>query len=507
MNPIPPWSWFGERPAAVAAGLVLALLLLRRQPDARVAVWRTLALVAVGVLLAAAATLAAHGGRPGLALGLDRAALLLAGVGLIRLGGMALFRVGLPAAGIEPPRILEDLVVVAGYVLWLLVTLSLAGVDLTSLVATSAVITAVLAFAMQDTLGNLLGGLALQIDDSLEIGDWVRVDDQTGQVMQIQWRFTALRTRNGEKVVIPNAQLMKSRFVVVGRRGDGGLGQRRWIPFDVDVSVKPARVIAAVEQAMAAAEIPNVACDAPASCVALDFASGAVHYALRYWLVDPAIDDPTDSAVREHLLATLQRNGWRLAVPAQTVHLVQEDEARRQAAWQRERAQRLAALAGVPLFASLDADERQRIAERLVPAPFARGDVMTRQGAVAHWLYVIAAGEAEVYWEAPDGERRLLTRLPAGSIFGEMGLMTGAPRSATVVAAQDVECYRLDKASFADVLQARPALAEAMARVLAERQQHNEALRDAFSKARGDAVPTAPQGAILQRVREFFRLD
>jgi phage-related protein len=105
---------------------------------------------------------------------------------------------------------------------------------------------------------------------------------------------------------------------------------------------------------------------------------------------------------------------------------------------------------------------------------------------------MIAAGEAEVYWEAPDGERRLLTRLPAGSVFGEMGLMTGAPRSATVVAAQDVECYRLDKASFADVLHARPALAEAMARVLAERQHHNEALRDAFSKARGGAAPTAP---------------
>ncbi|MFO1285779.1 MAG: cyclic nucleotide-binding domain-containing protein [Rubrivivax sp.] len=75
---------------------------------------------------------------------------------------------------------------------------------------------------------------------------------------------------------------------------------------------------------------------------------------------------------------------------------------------------------------------------------------MTRQGAAAHWLYLIASGEAEVYWEAPDGERRLLTRLSAGNVFGEMGLMTGAPRSATVVAAGDVECYRLDKAGFED---------------------------------------------------------
>lgn len=501
------WSWLGERPAAVAAALALGLLLLRRQPQTRVAVWRTLGMVAFGVLLAAVATLAQHAGRPALARGLDHAALLLVGVGLIRIGGMALFRVLLPALRIEPPRILEDLVVVAGYLLWLLVSLSMAGVDLTSLVATSAVITAVIAFAMQDTLGNLLGGLALQLDDSFEIGDWLRFDDQTGQVIQIQWRFTALRTRNGEKVVIPNAQLMKSKFVVIGRRGAGGLGQRRWIRFEVDVAVKPARVIAAVEQAMAAADIPNVARDTPASCVAMDFASGAVHYALRYWLVDPAPDDPTDSAVREHLLATLQRNGWRLAVPDHLVHLVQDDEARREAAWQRELSRRLAALDAAPLFAQLDDDERHRIAERLVPAPFARGDVMTRQGAEAHWLYLIAAGEAEVYWEAPDGERRLLTRLASGNIFGEMGLMTGAPRSATVVAASDVECYRLDKAGFADVLHARPALAEAMSHVLAERQQRNETLRDEFSKARGDAPQAAQHAAILQRMREFFRLD
>jgi hypothetical protein len=182
----------------------------------------------VGLLLAVAATLACARRPPGPALGLDRP--LLLGRGPDPPGRLALFRVGLLAAlhraAAHPGR-------PGGGgrlpVLWLLVTLSLAGVDLTSLVATSAVITAVLAFAMQDTLGNLLGGLALQIDDSLEIGDWVRIDDQTGQVMQIQWRFTALRTRNGEKVVIPNAQLMKSRFVVIGRRGDGGLGQRRWI--------------------------------------------------------------------------------------------------------------------------------------------------------------------------------------------------------------------------------------------------------------------------------------
>ena len=60
-------------------------------------------------------------------------------------------------------------------------------------------ITAVLAFAMQDTLGNILGGLALQLDNSLEIGDWVKLDELSGRVVEIQWRYTAILTRNGRR--------------------------------------------------------------------------------------------------------------------------------------------------------------------------------------------------------------------------------------------------------------------------------------------------------------------
>jgi small-conductance mechanosensitive channel len=99
--------------------------------------------------------------------GLHQAAVLGLGVVLIRLAGLALFRVLLPALHAPTPRIVEDIVVIGGYLLWGMVRLSFAGVELSSLVATSAVITAVLAFAMQDTLGNILGGLALQLDDSL----------------------------------------------------------------------------------------------------------------------------------------------------------------------------------------------------------------------------------------------------------------------------------------------------------------------------------------------------
>ncbi len=428
------------------------------------------------------------------------------GVVLIRLAGLLAFRVLLPALRVAAPRIVEDIVVIAGYLLWGLVLLSQAGVELSGLVATSAVVTAVLAFAMQDTLGNILGGLALQLDDSLSIGEWLRLDDVSGRVVQIQWRYTAVLTRSGERVVIPNAQLMKGKFTVLGTAAEGAPGWRRQVSFSVDYEVPAAQVMAAAVDSLTDAEIPHVAHTPTPSCVALDFAPGAMRYALRYWLTDPEHDESTDSLVRTHLLAALQRHGWRIALPDALLHVVQEGEAHRAEVERRELQRRMAALAGVDLFATLDEDERRRIASRLVNAPFARGDTITRQGAAAHWLYIIVGGEAEVWREGPGGERRLVTLLPAGSVFGEMGLLTGAPRSATVVAKTDVECFRLDKAGFEDVLHERHELAEALSHVLEDRQHQNELLLRTREQPAGESERAGQRADLLQRIKRFFGL-
>ena len=506
MNEMIAALWRDETPYVFGWALVLVLVLYRFLATGRVTLKHSLLFFAFWLLLDVVAAVFAARLQVVLASALHQAALLGLGLVLIRLSGLTAFRVLLPALRVQTPRILEDIVVIGGYVLWAMIRLSYAGVELSSLVATSAVITAVLAFAMQDTLGNILGGIALQLDNSLEIGDWVKLDDLSGKVIEIQWRFTAILTRNGEKVVIPNGQLMKGKFSVIADKDTGVVGQRRWIWFNVDYSVNPSLVIAATEKAVGDAEIPNVAHDPAPSCVAMEFAAGSVRYALRYWLIDPRDDDPTDSAVRTHLLATVQRNGWRMALPDQVVHLVQEGEAHREVVWQRELGRRLSALSGIELFAALDEDERHKIAGRLIHAPFARGGVITRQGATAHWLYIIVSGEADVFWETPSGERRLITHLPSGSIFGEMGLMTGAPRAATVVASTDVECYRLDKASFADVIRERPAIAESMSHILAQRQQQIDELQSEYRKEQSESDRAAHRAAILGRIRDFFGL-
>jgi hypothetical protein len=135
--------------------------------------------------------------------------------------------------------ILADILVIIGYVAWAFLRLNLAGVEFSHLFATSAVLTAVVAISMQDTLGNLLGGLALQMDNSLEIGDWIQMGDVGGRVSDIQWRYTAIVTRNGERVVIPNSHLMKNRYAVVCNKRQAVPQQRRNIAFNVDLSVPP----------------------------------------------------------------------------------------------------------------------------------------------------------------------------------------------------------------------------------------------------------------------------
>jgi small-conductance mechanosensitive channel/CRP-like cAMP-binding protein len=431
------------------------------------------------------------------------------GLAVIRLAGLFLFHVLLPLGRLTPPSILEDMLVIAGYLLWGMYRLHETGVELSSLVTTSAVITAVLAFSMQDTLGNILGGIALQLDSSIKLGDWIKVDDSVGRIVDIRWRSTSIETRNWETVVIPNSVLMKNKFQVLGRRQDEPVQWRRWVWFNVDYDIPPAKVIHVVEAAIRGADIPNVAQEPEPNCVMMDFADSTGRYALRYWLTDLARDDPTDSAVRVHLYAALKRAGIYPAWPRQTIHMVKEggkQEARRQARYLGER---IDVLQQLELFSELNDEELSLTAEHLIYAPFAAGDVITRQGDRAHWLYILVEGEAEVVLEAPGQPRRVLNTIhegESGSFFGEMGLLTGEPRTASVMARTDVLCYRLDKSGFEDIIHARPAIAEEISAIMAERRMALSSAQQQLDEDTRKRRMREDQNDVLRRIRNFFNL-
>jgi small-conductance mechanosensitive channel/CRP-like cAMP-binding protein len=496
-----------EQLAGLAFALLAGLILWRFRPSERRVLRNTLGLYGVGVAAQwfAVAVIARHWNE---AAQVPReAAVIIAGIALIRLGGLLLFRLLLPAAGVRSPRLVEDLSVIAAYVVFGMTRLHYAGLELSGIVTTSALITAIVAFAMQDTLGNILGGLALELDSSFALGDWIRIDDVVGRVTDLGWRSISIETRNGETVVVPNGQVVRGRITLLGKRQGEPLLWRRTVHFSVVARVRPGAVIEPVVAALAQAKIDGVAHQPAADCVTLSFDNGSTMYAVRYWLTDLARDDPTDSTVREHIYAALQRQGLELATPVQHMFLHRSGDAEHQRDVAGEQAQRASMLRRSELFAGLTAAEIDRLASRLVFAPFAAGDLITRQGASAHWLYILARGSVAVLLETGNDEQRELAQLDAPAFFGEMGLMTGEPRSATVIARGDVTCYRLDKEGFAEALRLRPGIAEHLSDVLAARQVELLAARRAWEASEREARLRDQSSAILEKIRRFFGLD
>ena len=486
-----------------AVALAMGLLLLALNPKDRAGIRNMLIALVFMMVVLLAGLGAQRWGSPRGAMVLIAVAAVGVGAVLIRLGATLLFRLVLPKLLLDLPRIVEDLFVTALAAAWLLYWLHGAGLDLSSLLATSAVITAVLAFSMQDTLGNVLGGVVLQLDSSLRIGDWVKIDDISGQVVDVRWRHTAIETRNRETVVIPNGWLVKNRFTVIGSRHDAKTRWRRWLWFNVDLQVNPSRVIQALEDSVRDSEASNVLLDPAPSAVLMDVTQGFGRYALRYWLADPRPDDPTDSVVRMHALAALARQNIDLAVVQEERLVIKENERRRAALQDEEMARRKQILAQVDLFSRFTADELHALAANLVVAPFVKGSTVTRQGRIAHWLYMIVSGEADV-WIEQNGKRTHVATLLPGSVVGEMGMMTGEPRRATVTARTDMECLRLGKSGLESVLRARPDIAREISAVIASRQGQLDLARQS---ADAEATDDSQSESIGARIRAFFGLD
>lgn len=481
--------------------VVLLALVLPKMPPKNHILRNSVRVVVLIAVLIFSSGLAELFGLSRIAAVLDELAQLITGMLVIHMAGLAVFRVLFRVLKWHPPRILEDLLMVLAYIAWMMVRLRYAGLDLSSLVATSAVVTGIIAFSMQETLSNILGGLALQLDKSINIGDWIKVEDVSGRVVQVTWRHTSVRTRNGELVILPNSILMKTKFTIVG---SADVHQwRRWISFAISDSIQPQRIINCINESLVDANIPNVSSSPQPQCLVMDFKNGIANYSLRYWLTDANLDDPTDSEVRLHIYATLQRNGYRLVHPVWDVSLTQNDTEHELQIRSQEVALRERTLRKVEMFKDLSTEEIAHLANTLVYAPFAKGSVITHQGAVAHWLYVLIKGEVDIWFDSTNQDRRYLATLNAGSVFGERGLMTGEPRRATVTAKTDVECYRIDKAGFEHILQSRPALAEAFANILVSRTQQHIAVDD--NKAKSTQEHQTSQ--LLANIRRFFLLE
>lgn len=494
---------------AIWVGVVLVAFLIGKfVPQRRYAIRQ----VVVPALLVTALELIV-GGLPDSLLGatprgaMVHAAWMLTGVLTINGVGLLIFDLLLPRF-IPVSRIAHELSVGLGYLVLILFFLRRFGVDFSSLLATSAVVTAIVAISMQATLGNAFGGLTLQLDRSISEGEWLRLDDGTeGLVRSVRWRHTVIETRNWDTVIIPNSMLMAQKFLILGKREGHPQQHRMWVYFNVDFRTAPAEVIQAVEDGLRSAPILGVATSPPANCVCMDFVQpeSSARYAVRYWLSDLAQDDPTNSRIRSRIYAALRRAKIPLAVPAAKLFVENHDQASSNRKAARKLQRRLEAVRRMSLCQGLTAAEQEQVAQSLKYVPYASGEVISREGASAHWLYLLDRGSVDIHILF-DGEDQLLNSLHAPDFFGEHGMLTGAKRTATVIAASEVECFRLDRETFDELLQSRPEIASDLATVLAQRQEEMARFKEHLDS--GERLSRAERHRqILDKMQAFFGLS
>ena len=490
-----------------AFALLFALITIRLRPELRRPGLVTLLIIALGLgglaLLSRVQLIPAH-----LAIAVipRELCLLIVALGNIRI--YISFVVNVLLARRAVPRILGEVAIAVSLIAFTLIRLDAVGVNLTSIIATTTVAGAAIAFAAQSTLGNLLGGISLQLDNTCRLGDWIEIEGVTGEVVGIRWRYTSLATVNNVTIIIPNAQLMNNRVTLLGRRGDQRIPWRRPIEFGVGYEWTPGQVLAVVNAALERVTIPFVATEPKAHCICAGFDASAIKYVVYYWLTDIGSYIITDSRVRVHAYAALGRAGMEIPISRSDLYLHSARNLQ-QTKSGREQASRVALLHSLELFAPLTDDERQALAAQLIPTPLALGDVATKQGEPSDSLYILARGQVGIFRDAdqdtPPTRHRLAT-LSAPNYFGEMGLLTGEGRTATIAAESEVLCYQLEKRGFEAIIRARPELAEAISQTVAARQTANEATLASLSvEARARATGTRAS-EIVRRIRAFFGL-
>ena len=412
-----------------------------------------------------------------------------------RLVEVALFDVGYRLRRSGPaPELLRQLVslLVFGFLLGLLCKVVLS-VSLPALLTTSAIITAVIGLALQENLGNLFSGIGLAMERTVQVGDMVRTGENLGLVEQLSWRAIKVRTMEGNSVLIPNATASRERLEVFRR---GGAPMARFLRVGLEYEESPARARSCLESA--ARDVTGVAAHPSPVAYLHGFQDSSVVYELRYWLDDFARYLEIDSRVRERAWYRLDREKIAFAYPVVRQHQYAYGPPPRSDA----AGAVLREIEASALFAPLTADERQRLAAGSRVLRFGEGETVVREGDTTSSMFLIASGRAAVSVHGGVTDSRKVAVLEPGSAFGEISLLTGEPRLATVRSLTESSLVEIDKATLAPILVSNPSLVAKLDRIIRERRQHT-----ADRRAEPGAIPSAADAQPLgERIARFFGL-
>lgn len=385
------------------------------------------------------------------------------------------------------PTVLVEVVLLV--VIFFILINTLVGVRLTGLVISSAVLTAVVGFALQDILASLFYGIVFSIERPFKIGEWVSIADQTGRIFKINWRAVYLKTLDNRTVIVPNS--MVSRQEIINYSYPDPL-LRRSVRISAGYQLPPDFVRDSLLEA--ARDVDKVLKTPPPDVDLVEFGDHAIIYELRFW-IDRYVDHlEAEDAVSTKVWYTFRRKGIEIPFPIRTVYMKEATAA--------PDVDKEAFIRKIQVLKVLSDEEIAVLAGRARLEHYAEGETVVHQGDEGNSLYIITAGEAEVLHFDDTGNAQLINELKPGSVFGEMSLLTGEKRSATVRAKTRLDVMVIDKKSFKEILLKNPVLAETLSNILVERQEDLRAKKQRLTKE--EELKTAK--TLLDRIRYFFGL-
>ena len=398
----------------------------------------------------------------------------------------------------EIPNILRDATVFTFFFVGVLLILYYrTDLNVTGLFTTSAVISVVIGLALQDTLGNVFSGLALQTERSFNVGDWVRFGDREGVVADISWRATKLRTRENDLVIIPNNVISKD--TLVNYSAPTRIHAVREL-VGVHYRHPPADVIAALAEA--ADQTEGVLKRPLVDIRTLQFGDFSITYEVKYWIKDYADVEDIKNAFMTRVWYAFSRRAIEIPFPIRNLYLHQVTPETERAREEADDERIYQYLRRVDLFDALSQEEVRGLAARARVEKFYAGETVLTQSALGDSLYIIDQGLVEVI-VSHDGRSERLAQLGPRAFFGEMALLTGAERSATVIALKPTHFFVIDREAFRNTLEGNPRIAERISETLAQRERQREATLAALHEAAARSVDEE-KSQILSKIRDFF---
>jgi small-conductance mechanosensitive channel/CRP-like cAMP-binding protein len=388
-------------------------------------------------------------------------------------------------------------------------------VDITPLLATSAILTMVLGLALQGVLGNLLAGMSLNLVRSVEVGNLVGIGEHEGVVVQTNWRETILRTRDHDYVHVPNDLLATQPFVNFSKPAKL---HRHSLDVGASYSDVPADVIETLVEA--AREAPLTLDDPPPTAVVTAFLDFGINYRLYFFSDDYWRRRAIEGEVARLVWYKFKRRGIEIPFPMSDKLLndfMAAIDGRRERPVPPADVERMAGILAASEFLTrpgadgarerlLDDDAVRELASACRLVRYTQGEIVCRQGEPGETCWIVVRGgiAGSVQYEENGVRHESRFVVAPGGLFGEMSLLTGMTRTATGRIDEETELLEIPRDAFARVLARDDALAEETARLVAARNEKNrEFLEKVASLSTQEVRESRDAGSILRRLRSL----